>query len=84
MLLRRLCDWLHKKSARRPFFFVCSRFLIGVTNRICWGEAFLPNSPENNLRLVTVGKAMSQRAESQKRYDYAVGYFDKAKKFGRW
>ena len=43
----------------------------------------MPNSPENNLRLVTVGKAMSQKAESQKRYDHAVGYFDKAKKFGR-
>ena len=61
-----------------PFFFVCSRFLTGVTNRICWGEVFLPNSPENNLRLVTVGRAMSQ-----KRYDHAVGYFDKAKKAGR-
>lgn len=43
----------------------------------------MPNSPENNLRLVTVGKAMSQKAESQKRYDHAVDYFDKAKKFVR-
>lgn len=43
----------------------------------------MPNGPENNLRFVTIGKAMSQKVESQKWYDRAVDYFDNAKKFGR-
>src|ERR1700733_2809129 len=47
VLMRDLCSsgdsviGFIKGALDGPFFFVCSRLLIGVTNRICWGEVFL-------------------------------------------